>query len=68
MVNKFPNGQADIDGIIAALVHPQTGATHPFLKNVAEHLDDIKHLVNNYNGVDGFDKVLSALKNTNFYA
>ena len=68
VVNKFPNGQTDIDNIIAALVHPQTGGTHPFLKNVADHLDDVKYLVVNLNEVDGFSKVVAALKNTNFYA
>ena len=68
VVNKFPNGQTDIDNIIAALVHPQTGGTHPFLKNVADHLDDVKYLAVNLNEVDGFSKVVAALKNTNFYA
>ena len=68
VISKFPNGQADLDGIIAALVHPHTGVTHAFMKNVADHLDDIKHLVNNHNTVPGFDKVITALKNPNFYA
>ncbi|QLH28328.1 MAG: hypothetical protein HWD63_02305 [Candidatus Parvibacillus calidus] len=62
VVKKFPNGQTDIDNIIAALVHPQTGGTHPFLKNVADHLDDVKYLVVNLNEVDGFSKVVAALK------
>ena len=68
VVNKFPNGQADLDNIITALVHPHSGTTHTFMKNVAEHLDDVKHLVNNFDGVEGFDKVITALKNPNFFA
>ncbi len=68
VVSKFPNGQADIDAIIAALVHPHTGTTHAFMKNVANHLEDIKYLVNNHSTVPGFDKVITALRNPNFYA
>lgn len=66
VVNKFPNGQADIDAIIAALVHPHTGATHTFMKNVADHLDDIKHLVVNHR-VPGYEKVITELKKLNSF-
>ncbi|QFZ53941.1 hypothetical protein FEZ18_03505 [Oceanihabitans sp. IOP_32] len=68
VLNKLPNGEADLDVIIAALVHPHIGASHTFLKQAAEHLDDIKHLVTNFDGVEGFDKVITALKNPNFFA
>ncbi|HQU96448.1 MAG TPA: hypothetical protein PLO39_09890, partial [Saprospiraceae bacterium] len=68
IINKLPNGQSDLDDIIAALVHPHTGSSHPFMKNVALHLDDIKHFVNNFSEVEGFNKVVSGLKNKNFYA
>ena len=68
IINKLPNGQADLDDIVAALVHPHTGSTHPFMKNVAIHLEDVKHLISNFSEVDGFDNVISALKIKNFYA
>ena len=57
-----------MDDIIAALVHPHTGSSHPFMKNVALHLEDVKYLISNFSEIDGFDKVISALKNKNFYA
>jgi hypothetical protein len=68
IINKLPNGQSDLDDIIAALVHPHTGSNHPFMKNVALHLEDVKYLISNFSEIDGFDKVISALKNKNFYA
>lgn len=68
VLNKLPNGQADLDAIVAAIKHPCCGTTHPFMKNVADHLDDIKHVLNNLDGVPGFDKVVTALKNPNFFA
>lgn len=36
-----------------------------FLKHIDEYLDDVKHFVDNYHGIDGFDKVLKDLKLTN---
>ena len=68
VLNKLPNGQADLDAIVAAIKHPCCGTTHPFMKNVADHLDDIKHVLNNFDGVPGYDKVITALKNPNFFA
>ena len=68
VLNKLPNGQADLDAIVAAIKHPCCGTTHSFMKNVADHLDDIKHLLNNFHGVPGYEKVITALKNPNFFA
>ncbi|HMQ50246.1 MAG TPA: hypothetical protein PKA00_22690 [Saprospiraceae bacterium] len=68
ILNKFPNGQADVDAIVKAIKHPCCGSTHPFLKSATEHLDDVKHLVENFDIVDGFNQVITALKNQNFYA
>lgn len=67
VLNKLPNGQADLDAIVAAIKHPCCGTTHPFMKNVADHLDDVKHLVDKFSDVDGFDQVVVALKNPNFH-
>lgn len=67
-LDKLPNGQADLDATVAAIKHPCCGTTHPFMKNVADHLGDIKHVLNNLDGVQGFDKVVTALKNPNFFA
>lgn len=68
ILNKFPNGQADVDAIIKAIKHPCCGSTHPFLKSADEHLDDVKHLVENFDIIEGFDKAILPLKNQNFYA
>jgi len=68
ILDKLPNGEADLDIIINSLVHPHTGASHTFMKQAAEHLDDVKYLINNFDGVPGYDKVITALKNPNFFA
>ena len=67
-IAKLPNGQADMDAIVVALKHPCCGGSHTFLKSVADHLDDVRHLIDNFSNKPGFDQVITALRNPNFFA
>ncbi len=58
----------DLDEIILALKNPINTTNKTVLKSVVSHLDDVEYLVNNFEKINGFDKVITALKNPNFFA
>jgi hypothetical protein len=62
-------GGAGLEEIIKANVRARCkscgDAGAAFLKHIDEYLDDVKHFVDNYHGIDGFESVLQDLKRLN---
>uniref|UniRef100_UPI003364DE25 hypothetical protein n=1 Tax=Haliscomenobacter sp. TaxID=2717303 RepID=UPI003364DE25 len=66
-IAKLPGGEAALKDILKAVKNPLDAGTEAKLVNLATHLDNIKALVKNHSGTEGFDRLMTDLKNPNFY-
>ena len=65
-MGKLPNGKADLDGIIDAVKNPLDGGGAHKLVRLSDHLENIKQVVKKHSGAEGFDKLMTDLKNPAF--
>ncbi len=65
-MGKLPNGRADLDGIIDAVKNPLNGGGAHKLVKLADHLENVKQVVKKHSGAEGFDKLMTDLKNPAF--
>ena len=64
LIEKFPDGIADLRKIGDVVIHPCCGGTHQWLEDITEHIDDIKYFLENFViENNGYEKIISALKN-----
>lgn len=66
LMGKLPNGRADLDGIIDAVKNPLDGGGAHKLVKLADHLENVKQVVKKHSGAEGFDKLMTDLKNPAF--
>jgi hypothetical protein len=65
-IGKLPNGKADLDAIIDAVKNPLDGGTASKLVKLSDHLENVKQVVKKHSGADGFDRLMTDLKNPAF--
>ncbi len=65
-MGKLPNGKADLDAIIDAVKNPLDGGTASKLVKLSDHLENVKQVVKKHSGADGFDRLMTDLKNPAF--
>lgn len=65
-MSKLPNGRTDLDNIIDAVKNPLNGGGNYKLVKLADHLENVKQVVKKHSGADGFDRLMTDLKNPAF--
>ncbi|AYB29381.1 hypothetical protein [Chryseolinea soli] len=65
-IGKLPNGRSDLDEIIDAVKNPLDGGTASKLAKLSDHLENVRQVVKKHAGVDGFDRLMTDLKNPSF--
>ncbi len=66
ILNKLENGIEDLQKIADKLLHPCCGGSHPFMKSLTLHLDDVKFFINNFSEKPGYEQVIKALQHPLF--
>lgn len=65
-IGKLPEGRTDLDDIINAVKNPLNEGGDYKLVKLTDHLQNVKQVVKNHSGADGFRKLLTDLKNSAF--